>query len=63
MKSYSSREVIKILEQNWWYLKRVVGDHYQYSDGHRLATIRHPVKDIGIKNLKSIEKQTGIKFN
>ncbi|QSQ07984.1 hypothetical protein H0A61_00303 [Koleobacter methoxysyntrophicus] len=63
MKSYSSREVIKILEQNGWYLKRIVGDHYQYTDGHRLITTKHPVKDLGIKNLKSIEKQTGIKFN
>ncbi|MCH4200161.1 MAG: type II toxin-antitoxin system HicA family toxin [Clostridium tyrobutyricum] len=62
MKSYSSREIIKILEKNGWYLKRIVGDHYQYTDGHRLATIRHPVKDLGIKNVKSIQKQTGIKF-
>ncbi|APM40194.1 type II toxin-antitoxin system HicA family toxin [Clostridium kluyveri] len=63
MKSYSSREVIKILESHGWYLKRVVGDHHQYTDGHKLATVRHPVKDLGIKNIKSIEKQTGIKFS
>lgn len=62
MKSYSSREVIKILEQHGWYLKRIVGDHYQYTNGKQLATVRNPVKDLGIKNLKSIEKQTGIKF-
>lgn len=63
MKSYSSREVIKILEQHGWYLKRVVGDHFQYTDGHRVTTIRNPVKDLGIKNIKSIEKQTGINFD
>lgn len=62
MRSYSSREVIKILEQHGWYLKRIVGDHYQYTDGHRLTTIKHPEKDLGINNMKSIEKQTGIKF-
>jgi len=62
MKSYSSREVIQILEQNGWYLKRTKGDHYQYTDGHKLTTVKHPVKDLGIDNLKSIEKQTGIKF-
>ena len=62
MKSYSSKEVIKILEQHGWRLKRVTGDHYQFTDGKRLATVRHPVKDLGIKNLKSIEKQTGIKI-
>lgn len=63
MKSYSSREVIKILEQHGWYEKRTVGDHHQYTDGHKLTTIRHPVKDLGIKDIKSIEKQTGIKFD
>lgn len=63
MKSYSSREVIKILEEHGWYLKRVTGDYYQYTDGHRLATVRHPVKDLGINNPKSIERQTGIKFD
>lgn len=62
MKSYSSREIIKILESHGWYLKRIVGDHHQYTDGHNLTTVRHPVKDLGIKNIKSIEKQTGIKF-
>lgn len=62
MKSYSSREVIKILEKHGWYLKRIVGDHYQYTDGHQLTTVRHPVKDIGLNNIKSIQKQTGIKF-
>ena len=63
MKSYPSRDVIKVLKQHGWYLKRIVGDHYQYTDWHKLTTIRHPVKDLGIKNIKSIEKQTGIKFS
>jgi len=62
MKSYSSREIIKILESHGWTLKRVTGDHHQYTNGSKLATVRHPVKDLGINNLKSIEKQTGIKF-
>lgn len=52
MKSYSSRDVIKILRQHGWYLKRVVGDHYQHTDGYKLTTIRHPVKDLGIKKHK-----------
>lgn len=63
MKSYSSREVIRILEENGWFEVRCVGDHHQFKnkDG-RLTTITHPRKDIPIKTLKSIEKQTGIKF-
>jgi predicted RNA binding protein YcfA (HicA-like mRNA interferase family) len=62
MKSYSSREVIKILEQNGWYLIRVKGDHHQYTDGHKLTTVTHPVKDIPTGTLSSISKATGIKF-
>ncbi|HHV72295.1 MAG TPA: addiction module toxin, HicA family [Clostridia bacterium] len=54
---------MKILEQKRTVLKRIVGDHYQYIDGHKLTTIRHPVKNLGIKNKKSIKEQTGIKFN
>lgn len=62
MKSYSSREVIKILKAHGWYKKRSTGDHFQYTDGYRLTTVQHPVKTMKVKNLKSIEKQTGIKF-
>lgn len=62
MKSYSSREIIKILKKHGWYLKRITGDHHQYSDGHKLATVRHPVKDLDINDIISIQNQTGIKF-
>jgi len=30
MKSYSSREVIKMLEADGWYEVNVVGSHHQY---------------------------------
>lgn len=64
MKSYSSREVIKILKNNGWCLKRVNGDHYQFKHPSikGLVTVQHPVKDLDIKNIRSIEKQSGIKF-
>lgn len=63
MKAFSSREIIRILEKNGCYLKRVVGDHHQYTDGHRLTTITHPVKNIPIDTLKAISKQNGIIFD
>jgi len=64
MKSYSSREVIKILEENGWYFVRCVGDHYQFKHQSKpgKVTITHPVKDIPIDTLKNVEKQAGIKF-
>ena len=64
MKSYSSREIIEILERNGWHLKNSRGDHYQFIHNELKGkiTITHPVKDIKINNLKNISKMTGIKF-
>lgn len=64
MKSYSSREVIKILEEDGWNRIHTVGDHHQYKHPTKTGkvTITHPRKDIPIRTLKSIEKQAGIKF-
>lgn len=64
MKSYSSREVIKILEKDGWYHIKTVGDHWQFKHQVKLGkvTVTHPQKDIPIKTLKSIMKQAGIKL-
>lgn len=65
MKSYSSREVIKILKEDGWYEVGCVGDHHQFKHPIKKGkvTITHPKKDIPKPTLKSIEKQSGIKFN
>ena len=65
MKSYSSREVIKILKENGWYLKRIEGSHHHFLNHNKpgLVTVKHPDKDIPIETLKSIERQSGLKFN
>lgn len=64
MKSYSSREVIKILNADGWYEVACVGDHHQFK--HHLkpgrVTVTHPVKDIPIGTLKQIAKQAGVMF-
>lgn len=64
MKSYSAREVIKILEKNGWNLVRIKGDHHIYSKDKTANITVVPVskKYIKIGTLKNIEKQTGIKF-
>ena len=58
------REVIKLIEDDGWYLARTKGDHRQY---------KHPVKkglvtisgklsdDVGKGTLNSILKQAGLK--
>lgn len=65
MKSYSSREVIKILEADGWYEVRCVGDHHQFKHSAKkgCVTVTHPVKDVPIGTLKGIERQSGIKFS
>lgn len=65
MKGYSSREVIKMLKADGWYEVSCVGDHHQlkHPDKPGRVTVRHPVKDMYINDLKSIEKQSGIKFS
>ena len=64
MNSYSSRDVIAMLEADGWRFARQRGDHIQYKHPIKkgLVTVQHPVKDLNINVLKSIERQAGIKF-
>lgn len=62
MKSYSSKELIKMIEADGWYLVRVSGSHHQYKHSEKtgLVTIPHPKKDFPIRTVKSILKQAGL---
>ena len=64
MKSYSSREVIKILTQDGWYEVACVVDHHQFKHPVKpgKVTVTHLVKDISVRTLKLIERQAGLKF-
>ena len=64
MNSISSKEVIKILIENGWYEVRVSGSHHQFKHNAKkgTVTVKHPDKDIPKVTLKSIERQSGIKF-
>lgn len=64
MKNYSSREVVKMLLDDGWYEVDCVGDHHQFKHPTKRGkvTVRHPVKDLSIRDLKSIERQSGLKF-
>ncbi|WP_353948500.1 type II toxin-antitoxin system HicA family toxin [Sporolactobacillus sp. Y61] len=65
MKSYSSREVLKILKKNGWYIVDTVGDHVQLKHPTKKGrvTLTHPRKDIPTGTLMSIEKQSGVRFS
>lgn len=64
MKSYSSRELICLIEADGWKCDRVKGDHrhYKHPTKQGVVTIPHPVKDVPLKTAKSIAAQAGIEF-
>lgn len=60
----SSREVMKTLRKHGWEVVKVEGDHHQMKkDGKGpKVTVQHPVKDLSLRNIISIEKATGIRL-
>lgn len=62
--SLSSREVIGKIEADGWRLVRISGSHHHFKHPvkHGKVTVAHPVKDIPIGTLKSIERQSGVKL-
>lgn len=64
MKSYSSREVIKILKKDGWYEIMCAGSHHQFKHLTKKGkvTVKHPDKDIPRDTLDSIERQSGLRF-
>ena len=55
-----SRELIKELESQGWYVKRVKGSHHQmaHKDFSFVVTIPHPKKDLGKGLVTAIRKLT-----
>lgn len=64
MTSYSSREVLKILQQAGWVIKHQVGSHVQLKHPTKpgKVTVPHPEKDLDPGTLKSIANQSGLTF-
>ncbi|MBF0141809.1 MAG: type II toxin-antitoxin system HicA family toxin [Magnetococcales bacterium] len=55
----SSRDVIKALKNAGWVLDSIRGDHHHFKHPTLpgKVTVRHPVKDLSLMEIKSIEKQ------
>ena len=62
MKSYSSKEIIRLLIKDGWYLLNIRGDHHQFKHPTKKGkiTVTHPRKDFPIKTIKNIFKMSGI---
>ena len=59
-----SDELIKTIETDGWFLRRVVGSHHHYRHPTKtgLVTVPHPKKDLPIQTVKSIFKQAQIQL-
>jgi predicted RNA binding protein YcfA (HicA-like mRNA interferase family) len=58
------RDVIKMLEQDGWYLDRTRGSHRQYKHPEKPGLVTLPGKpgdDLAVGTLNSVLKQAGLK--
>jgi predicted RNA binding protein YcfA (HicA-like mRNA interferase family) len=57
----NSKQVIKRLQDDGWYLARVKGSHHQFKHVTLpgLVTVQHPNQQIPVGTLHSIERQAG----
>ena len=62
MKSYSSRDIIKMIKTEGWELVRIEGSHHIFRHKVRkgIVTVPHPRNDFPVKTAKSILKQAGL---
>lgn len=63
VRSYSSYEMIRLIEADGWKLKNIEGDHYQFIHPTKpgKVTIPHPVKNLPKWLVGKILKQAGLK--
>lgn len=62
-KSYSSREIIRMLKDDGWELESVTGDHHHFKHPVKKGkvTVPHPVKDVPTGTARSIFKAAGLR--
>ncbi|NPV73377.1 MAG: type II toxin-antitoxin system HicA family toxin [Pelotomaculum sp.] len=62
MKTYSSKDLIRMVQEAGWVLERVSGSHHQFKHQSKpgLVTIPHPRKNLPVKTVKNILKQAGL---
>ena len=58
----NSREIIRLLEADGWTFKSQEGSHRHFKHPTKLGktTVPHPARDINVKTVRSIERQSGV---
>ena len=64
VKSVSSRDIIRALEAAGRQEVRTTGSHHHFRHAEQpgTVTVPHPVKDMPLGTVKSIERQSGVKL-
>ena len=64
MKSYSSREIIRLLRADGWEFIIAVGSHHHFKHPTKKGkvSVPHPENNLPPGTLKSIERQSGLRF-
>jgi predicted RNA binding protein YcfA (HicA-like mRNA interferase family) len=59
-----SREIIRLIEAEGWWLARIKGSHHHFRHDDRpgTTTVAHPAKDVKRGTIRAIERQSGMKF-
>ena len=57
-----SRTIIRLIEAEGWYPVGQTGSHIQFKHDARLGktTVPHPRKDVKVKTVQFIERQSGV---
>ena len=60
----TSKEIIRRLTEDGWQHVKTTGDHFQFRHPEKpgKVTVPHPVKEMAIGTLISIERQSGMKL-
>jgi predicted RNA binding protein YcfA (HicA-like mRNA interferase family) len=58
----SSRDIIRLLTADGWYEAGQTGSHKHFKHPTKLGkvTVPHPKRDLPVKTVKSIERQSGV---
>ena len=56
------KDIIRTLKKEGWEQVSSRGSHIKFRKGNQITIVAYHNKDLKIKTLKTIEKQTGIKF-
>jgi predicted RNA binding protein YcfA (HicA-like mRNA interferase family) len=61
--TYSSKDLMKMIEDDGWVLVRVRGSHHHYRHPVKpgVTTIKHPEKDTPLGTAHNILRQAGLK--